>query len=200
MEEQYIQILEKTNQQLGLWTNPYGLIVGVLAILFTVLTIVAVFIVYRQGKEYKEKLESDREQYRKNIEEFLSNQKNIIEKREKQAEEVEKKIDNLIEEYKKDLDKSSSQQKDEIKKAIKRLEEEKVSLNNTIGPLTVSPNTIEFENLGAFSVASMYNNYHKCTSCGFGFFIKNDDYRSITLTILGNKTVTCPKCGNVDRI
>ncbi len=56
MEEQYIQILEKTNQQLGLWTNPYGIMIGVLAILFTILTIVAAVIIYRQSKDYQERI------------------------------------------------------------------------------------------------------------------------------------------------
>lgn len=202
MEEQYIQILEKTNQQLSLWTNPYGLMVGALAVLFTVLAIFATIIVYRQNKDYKEKLESDRDQYKKNFEEFLASQKTIIEKREKQANEVEVKINNLIDVYRKDLEKSSTEQKKEIEKAISRLEEEKISLNKTIGPLTVSPNHVGLDVCDNSLVGGLYlDSYHKCSKCGYGFFVKNNDYTSISLlTALGSKTVTCPKCGNVDRI
>ena len=60
----YISLLEKTNQQLSLWTNPYGILVGALAILFTVLTIVAVFIILRQGKEYKDYYQKTVSEYR----------------------------------------------------------------------------------------------------------------------------------------
>ena len=49
--------LEKTNQQLGLWTNPYGIMIGVLAVLFTILTIIAAVIIYRQSKDYKERIQ-----------------------------------------------------------------------------------------------------------------------------------------------
>jgi rubrerythrin len=198
--DRYTQILEKTNQQLGLWTNPYGLMVGSLAVLFTVLAIVATFLIYRQGREYKEKMQADRDNYKKSFEDFIASQKLIIDKREKQAEEVESKINKLIDEYKKDLDKSSIEQKKDIEKAIKRLEEEKISLNKTIGPLTVSPNSIGLDMCDNQFVAGL-DNYHKCSKCGYGFFVKNNDFSSIvTLAYLGGKTITCPKCGNVDRI
>lgn len=58
--QNYINILEKTNQQLSLWFNPYAIMVGVLAILFTILTIVAVVIIYRQSREYKDKIEAEK--------------------------------------------------------------------------------------------------------------------------------------------
>jgi len=195
MEDQYIQILEKTNQQLSLWTNPYGIMVGALAVLFTILTIVAAIVVYRQSKEYKEKLQADRDQYAKSFNDFLVSQKSIIDQREKQAGEVEKKINELIEAYKKDLKESSATQKAEIGKAIKKLEEEKLSLSNTIGPLTVAPNSM---GIGGISNIGIFNNtYHKCTKCGFGFFIDNNP----TLTYLSfTRTVTCPRCGNTDKI
>ena len=194
MEEQYIEILEKTNQQLGLWTNPYGLMVGALAVLFTVLAIIAAFIIYRQSKEYKEKLQTDREQYSQSFNEFLASQKAIIEKREKQAGQVEEKINKLLEEYKKQLKESSTSQKKEIEKAIKNLNEEKLSLGSTIGALTVSPNHLDF----GTSAYGLSNSHHNCKNCGFGFFIKNDWSTLGTLSM--GRTVTCPKCGNVDPI
>lgn len=194
MEQQYIQILEKTNQQLSLWTNPYGVMVGVLAVLFTVLAIVAAVIIYRQSKEYKEKLQADREQYSKIFNEFLASQKAIIEKREKQVVEVEKDIDKLLKEYEKKLSASSEKQKAEIQKAIQKLEEEKLTLGNKIGPLTVSPNSFDFTN-SAYGLG-LGNNHHSCKKCGFGFFIKNDGLTSLAY----NRTVTCPKCGSVDSI
>ena len=35
--DEYVSILEKTNQQLNLWYNPYGIIVASLAVLFALL-------------------------------------------------------------------------------------------------------------------------------------------------------------------
>ena len=194
MEERYIQILEKTNQQLSLWANPYGVMVGALAVLFTVLAIVAAVIIYRQSKDYKEKLQADREQYSKSLNEFLASQKAIIEKREKQVIEVEKDIDKLLKEYEKKLSASSEKQKAEIKKAIQKLEEEKLSLGGKIGPITVSPNGFNFDT----TAYGLGNNHHNCKNCGFGFFIKN--HWSTLSTLSMNHTITCPKCGSVDSI
>lgn len=194
MEQQYIQILEKTNQQLSLWTNPYGLMIGALAVLFTVLAIVAAFIIYRQSKDYKDKIQADRKQYADSINDFLLSQKAIIDEREKQAKQVEGKINKLLDGYEKQLKKSTASQKAEIEKAIKNLKEEKLSLGNTIGPLTVSPNSIS---LGGASILGL-KNYHSCKSCGFGFFIRSDWSTLGTLSV--NQTVTCPKCGSVESI
>ena len=52
--QNYIDILEKTNTQLSLWYNPYGLMIGILSILIAVLAILFAFILWRQGKDYKD--------------------------------------------------------------------------------------------------------------------------------------------------
>ena len=41
----YQTILEKTNAQLSLWGNPYGLMIGALGVLFTCLTILCIHII-----------------------------------------------------------------------------------------------------------------------------------------------------------
>ena len=48
--QNYINILEKTNQQLNLWYNPYGIAIAILAIFFAILALAAAFIIYRQGR------------------------------------------------------------------------------------------------------------------------------------------------------
>ncbi|MFH1608946.1 MAG: hypothetical protein ABH951_02950 [Patescibacteria group bacterium] len=204
MLNNYSSILEKTNQQLGLWSNPYGIMIMTLTVLIALLAIVVAFIIYRQGKDYKEKLEDDRKQQNKNFDDFLASQKSIIEEREVKASEVEEKIDKLLEEYEKKLKVSSKEQKIEIERAIKDLKEQKVTLGGMIGPLTVSPNRLDttcaftsaptmsdiYKNLG------LKNMHHVCNKCGFGFFVENN---LATLGVIG-RTVTCPKCGSVDYI
>lgn len=54
----YIDILEKTNQQLSLWFNPYGLMVGALSILVALGAIVAGAFIFRLGKDYKDLIET----------------------------------------------------------------------------------------------------------------------------------------------
>ncbi len=39
MLNNYASIIEKTNQQLGLWFNPYGLMIGILAVLVAIIAI-----------------------------------------------------------------------------------------------------------------------------------------------------------------
>lgn len=198
MEQQYIQILEKTNQQLSLWTNPYGIMIGVLAIFFTILTIVAAVILYRQSKDYKDKLEADRNLYAKNINDFLESQKLIIEKRGEQASKVEEDINKLLKEYEKKLKASSQNQKVEIEKVIEDLKEQKLSLSSTIGAITVYPNNYDFATaISGYALAN--KNHHNCKNCGFGFFVNNSGLLT-TPALFGNRTVTCPKCGSVDSI
>ena len=189
----YIDILEKTNQQLSLWYNPYGIIVAILAILFTILTIVAVIIIYRQSKDYKEKLEKDRKYYRDEIKKFLDSQEKIIKQRSKTAEEVSEKIEQTLEAYKQKLKESSKEQKKSIQEAINRLEMEKLTLKKDIGPMTVTPNR-------DYSWTSSYKKFHKCSKCGFGFYVEDFSTQGlVSPNFLYNTTVTCPNCGNVDK-
>ncbi len=58
--QNYIEILEKTNQQLSLWYNPYGLIIGVLTLLVALLALYFGYILWRQGRDYKDFLEEQR--------------------------------------------------------------------------------------------------------------------------------------------
>ncbi len=50
----YLEIVEKTNQQLSLWFNPYAIMVTALAVIVGILTIAAAIIVYRMSKDYKD--------------------------------------------------------------------------------------------------------------------------------------------------
>ena len=43
--------------------------------------------------------------------------------------------------------------------------------------------------------------HHRCSVCGFGFFVQDSGYRaSVIAEISRCMVVTCPKCGNVDEI
>jgi DNA replicative helicase MCM subunit Mcm2 (Cdc46/Mcm family) len=186
-DQTYIDILEKTNQQLNLLYNPYGVIVGALAVLFTALTIIAAVIIYFQSKDYKDKMEEDRKNYDERIRRFLASYKEIIEEENKKSILISEKIDEILKEYKNKLKESSETQKMEIQKAIDRLEIEKLTLKN---PITVKPSSTfpYFSALG--------NSLHTCSKCGFGFLVdQSSQYSGVYCP-----TITCPKCGNTEKI
>src|SRR3989344_6578028 len=94
--QQYIDILEKTNQQLSLWFNPYSLMINVLGILIAVLAVVFAFILWRQGKEYKDNmnafLETQRRMLNVELKKVRANHKRLLEK---QISEVKENLETL---------------------------------------------------------------------------------------------------------
>lgn len=118
----YQQILEKTNNQLSLWMNPYGILVTILGVLFAILTIVATFVIFRQSKEYKGLIQKSLTEHK------VALDKLIIEKSE-QLKNLEETLDKLILEYKTKLDNTDEKQKNLIELFINKLEEQKILID-----------------------------------------------------------------------
>ena len=115
----YIAILEKTNQQLGLWSNPYGIMVMVLTILVALLAISFAYILWRQGKEYREVFKS-----------FLEEQKKIAcEKTAEMIVEAKMAIDQQIHEGEEKMVTLHGEEKAEFEKEIEDLKMKKKSLD-----------------------------------------------------------------------
>jgi hypothetical protein len=195
--QSYINILEKINQQLSYGYGSYSTTIAALAVLFTVLTIVAVSIIYFLGSDYKNKMKADREEYKRKLDEFISSQQSLIEEKDRISKEISEKIEATLVEYKKKLKESSAEQKKEIQRAIDKLELDKLTLKSSIGPISVSPDIQDYNFVSATS-ALFDRNFHKCSKCGFGFYVDNSPLTA--MSVLGGKTVTCPKCQNVDTI
>lgn len=125
MLNNYASILEKTNQQLGLWSNPYGIMIGILTLLITIAAIVVSVILWRNSAEQK-KLARD----------FFENQEKIIreknERMEKLAnerhEEAKKEFESLIVEQQEKLKLADEVGKNEIQKAIDDLRKQKAGI------------------------------------------------------------------------
>jgi len=114
----YHEILEKTNSQLSLWWNPFGVFVAMLGVLFTILTIVAAFVIYRQSKEHKELIQKSLEEHQ------VALDKLIIEKN-NQLKIYDANLDKSINEYREKLNNESNENKEKIEEFIKKLEEQK---------------------------------------------------------------------------
>lgn len=121
----YQQILEKTNEQLSLWSNPYGLFVGMLGVLFAVLAIIAVFVLYRQSKEYKDLINKSLQEHRLALDKLLAERNN-------QLDIYNASIDKSIMEYKEQLKTENEDTQKQIKEFISKLEEQKEYIDTQI--------------------------------------------------------------------
>ena len=114
----YQQILEKTNEQLSLWSNPYGVIIAALGVLFAVLAIIAVFVLYRQSKEYKDLIHKSLQEHKLALDKLIAEKNN-------QLEIYYASLDKSIMEYKEQLKTVNEDTQKQIKEFISKLEEQK---------------------------------------------------------------------------
>jgi len=188
----YISILEKTNQQLNLWYNPYSLMVGILTLLIALIAMGVAYALWRYGKEQRD-----------SVKQFFTEQEKIIKKKNEQVQKVEEKLNDLIKEYEKQL-KSTTKDKKEIQRIIDELKKEKASISAYMGPVMISGGTSTIrasvfpQSAGCYS--SLYglnrNESMICTQCGklFSYFRNENNvlYQPISF---GDKNVYCPFCG-----
>ncbi|MGZ3867083.1 MAG: hypothetical protein ACXVNM_12295 [Bacteroidia bacterium] len=188
----YQEILEKTNSQLSLWWNPYGVLITVLGVLFGILTIIAAVVIYRQSKEYKELINDSLTKH----ETVLSQ---LITERNQQLKNIETSLNNTITDYKEKLKTATEENKKEINKMIKTLEEQKESIDTQIQSNVVVPQPMD--NWNTFYIGSK-NKLHKCSQCGHGYIVQDDPYgmntNRLRLAVTDKETITCPKCGNIE--
>lgn len=186
----YVSLLERTNQQLSLWSNPYGVLVAILSFLVAFLAITAAFILYRQSREYRELYQKALKDYEITLQENLR----------KIGSDYELKIDQFIDVKTKEIDTFSGDTKKKAQEIIKELEKEKDSIGSRIQFSSVNENQHK-----ALTFASQYNDPFRvgtidsinrfsvlgrsdyCTKCGtynggIGISMKSPSY--------------CSNCGN----
>jgi len=121
----YQQILEKTNEQLSLWWNPYMLIIGILAIFFTLMTIIATIIIFTQSRGSKQLIKDSMISHKTALD-------NLISEKQKQLKLYETNIDNLIFEYNERLKSAGSEQVQVLTEIISKLENQKQTIDTQI--------------------------------------------------------------------
>jgi len=224
LNEHYKSILEKTNNQLSLWTNPYGIMVGALAILFTIMAIVATIILYIQNRGFQYEIEKIRKEFRFQIDTIIKNYKDELNKFNEEKEGLMKEknsaLDDLIAKYSESLNElkvkestiSESHKDKGFLEKLEKFEKEKEKVEELLN--RIESNSAEKTKNIKEIVKIEEAHAHKCSKCGFGFFIENSGYTSILGNLVNyqnplfildrekpkQKTVTCPKCGNVDII
>lgn len=195
----YQETLESTNSQLSLWFNPYAIMVATLGILFTVATVIAAIILYRQSKEYQNRynqLFGDSQKSIKDLANKLATASeqvlnNIIEK----EEELNQKLENLGQEIStsSELQRNSSNEEklQELEKELKSLRNKTENFKNDYGiqePIYYVP-----------SLLNQGSNIHKhtCSNCGTEFKFKSKK-NGIEGLISGGNGLRCPECGHID--
>ncbi|MEQ9423600.1 MAG: hypothetical protein RJQ09_04220 [Cyclobacteriaceae bacterium] len=167
----YIEILEKTNEQLSLWSNPYTWTIATLAILFTLLTIIAAIFIWNQSEEFKKLVN-------RTINKYETIFSNLLDQKKNQLLKLEKTYEVQIQEAKEKLEKETTQNKKELQQAIADLEKRKDAIKEEIKAPSINP-------LGEFFI---------CPNCGNPFF-ETESEQSFSMLVL-NKDIKCPKCSH----
>jgi hypothetical protein len=194
----YQDILEKTNSQLSLWLNPYGLLISALGILFTCLTIIFALILYRQSSDYK-----------KTINQSIINYQTILDKLIKESqdqtklylERADERFTEKISNYKKELQNATYDQKKILEEKLRQLEIQKNNISEKINKITVRPDLTYFN---SFNSPLLKNSTHKCSKCSKDYQIE-DSFTLSGINSFGSsspfgftKTTKCPFCDQRD--
>lgn len=185
----YITLLEKTNQQLSLWSNPYGVLVAVLSFLVAFLAIVAAFILYRQSREYREIYQKALKEYEFTLQENLKNT----------GIDAETKIQLFIDTKTKEFDALSGDSKKQAKKIIDDLKKEKDSISSRIQFAAIDENQYQPLNLAAHMGAPLragIMNIDSYSVIGNSYCSKCGTYNGGVQSIFKVSSHYCSNCGN----
>lgn len=192
----YTSILEKTNSQLGLWTNPYGVMVGILTLILGIATIGITLIIWRSSKEQRERAQVFFQEHEKLIKERFDKEDKEATVRRKEAKIA---FETLIKEQKERLAKTSEAGKKEIEEAILNLEAQKINNDTYIGynPASTMGVFATTATSGAsLSPWSFNSRQVYCNICGKNFNVSNSGFTLLTT----QKTVFCTHCGSQNYI
>lgn len=200
-QSEYIELLERTNQQISYWYNPYNTMIMLLTALITIGAIVATVLLYRQSKDFREQRDSLFTQLKEKQDQALKEYKQkhsvfwdeLKEKNESIADELKKRA----EAYEQEIEKTGSeagQAKEDLKSLKSELDkshEEWLKSKNFIeGAASASGSMVTVDSSLVYGSQAVHN----CSKCGFGFLISIDP----PFTITEKSYPKCPKCGNID--
>jgi DNA-directed RNA polymerase subunit RPC12/RpoP len=199
MDSIYVATLEKTNQQLALRFNPYGVMVGALSALVALLTIAAAGIIYRQGSEYKRTLgEAIKEQartYQQKLDDELLKAKGVFDgfmsEKDKQFEELRKVFQEFLHDAQ-ERGRTVAANPADVEANIKRLEGLVASMKTEPAPNLGFPSShSSFRGATGPMGFSMMKKF-KCSSCGTEYVLAD---QGLLMSLSGSP---CPKCGTLN--
>lgn len=182
MLDNYASIVEKTNQQLSVWSNPYGLMIGVLTFIVTVGAIIVAWYIWKNSKEQKDLFK-----------ETLLNYQNTINDQAKIFIEQKKiEIDKTIQEFEKIKDSVTEEKKAEFQKVIDEYKKEKENIYYKPVSVKYDSNYSSLSSIYASGISLNPVKSTHCTNCGL--FFKYEENNSVVVFMPGRKKVFCPRC------
>jgi len=208
MLNNYANIVERTNQQMNYWFDPYVLIIALLTVLFTIGAIVAAVLIYsnsseakKQRKKFFEDLEKNVEKQREIIEERNKKEDERSQKREERAKEYETKFNDLIDVYEDKLGKLDDGSKEEIErveKIVDNLNKAKASLSSYEIPEAEEIPYGDISVSGYHSITHQPEHNTVCLNCNLEFRYKDKNvnrFGTASAILFNKKRVKCPHCG-----
>ncbi len=179
-----IETIEKTNQQLSLWSNPYGVFIASLGVLFTVMTIFFAGFLFMQSREYKERFNKLLKSYEIALEKLISD-----------WNERKVEIDKQIADNKSKLSSTTDKQKiKEIEKQLEKLKQERESMDFPLSAMQLTGNYLSGSGYSGYSgYSGSIPLTQTCEKC------KNIYSLPVTPTIIsgtGKSYTECPSCGH----
>ena len=181
----YVSLLEKTNQQLGLWTNPYGVAVATLEVLFAIGAIVVALLLFRQTHEHRAVIQES-------IAKYESILNTLVQDR---LQQMQVQLDELITGARKELETASAGQRPNLERRILELEEKRDEIMRAERPLGGMPAGIGGRSTLSFS--SLLSSRHLCASCGRELALPEP---ASLMAVTGEREVFCSNCGALNRI
>ncbi len=183
--DQYFSILEKTNQQLSLWSNPYGVMVGVLTFLVAAGAIIFAFILWKLSNDQRDFLVEQK----KKMKEANEGIKKCKLKYDKQIKEHKLEYDKQIKESEEKMKVAKEEQKKDLQDKIDELKRERVSIG-----LDHISDSMEISRLGSY-VSPVEKSLY-CSKCSKFFSYTDSSMDLITSGVIsGNEKKHCIFCG-----
>jgi DNA-directed RNA polymerase subunit RPC12/RpoP len=178
MLNDYASIVEKTNQQLSLWTNPYGLMVGLLTFIVAVMAIVVAVYTWKNSKEQKELSRKIFREYQKKLD---VHEQEMTQRR----EEMEGML-KILEEHNNTAGKKNEKLQELIDKQRETLAQGSMTMGGFLKVGSQQAGSDVSPYIGITGTQTIY-----CAKCGKSFRVPRPQ---ITLGAIDGKT-HCPYCG-----
>lgn len=187
INESFMGILEKTNSQLGMWTNPYGVAVGAMAVLFAALAIGVAVVLYRQSREFKDLVRDELTSRRKQMEDLISEFRASL-------RDAQEQYDKAIGDAELQL-KGATNNKQELEKAIIQLKADRANMTAAFGATGSAAAIVNSSAPMTFSAFNMSRTTTTCPKC-FSTIPLPPGFVPGMRTPYGSG-IKCPNCGTI---
>lgn len=177
-----------------------------LGVLFAIMAIVVTIVIFKQNHDYKTKFNEAIENFKKASEEYKNIIDQFMESKRKDLEDLLDSYNSTLLHYKEEKSETLSENNEKVNERIKDIEKHKNIIEKQLKGSIV--NAVELNSSNPFSSLGMptqTQTHHNCSKCGFGYVVRRRKTGNSLLDSMLNASssgsaVTCPECGNADKI